>query len=68
MPTNDAVLRLLLIDDRIEDAEQLTSLLRNGGLAVRPQRPDSVEELRHHHQLPHSVISFAGFASYPKLG
>ena len=46
MPTNDAVLRLLLIDDRIEDAEQLTSLLRNGGLAVRPQRPDSVEELR----------------------
>ena len=46
MPTNDAVLRLLLVDDKIEDAEQLTSLLRNGGLAVRPQRPDSVEELR----------------------
>ena len=46
MPTNDAVLRLLLVDDQIEDAEQLTSLLRNGGLAVRPQRPDTVEELR----------------------
>ena len=46
MPTNDAVLRLLLVDDRLEDAEQLTSLLRNGGMAVRPQRPDTSEELR----------------------
>ncbi|HAI59358.1 MAG TPA: PAS domain S-box protein [Xanthomonadaceae bacterium] len=46
MPTHDAVLRLLLVDDRIEDAEQLTSLLRNGGMAVRPQRPDGVDELR----------------------
>lgn len=46
MPTNDAVLRLLLVDDQIEDAEQLTSLLRNGGIAVRPQRPDTVDELR----------------------
>lgn len=46
MPTNDAVLRVLLIDDRLEDAEQLTSLLRNGGMAVRPQRPDSLDELR----------------------
>jgi len=46
MPPHDAVLRLLLVDDRIEDAEGLTSLLRNGGIAVRPQRPGSVEELR----------------------
>ena len=46
MPTNDAVLRLLLVDDRLEDAEQLTSMLRNGGMAVRPQRPDNLEELR----------------------
>ena len=46
MPTNDAVLRLLLVDDQLEDAEQLTSVLRNGGMAVRPQRPDSVDELR----------------------
>ena len=47
MPTNDAVLRLLLVDDRLEDAEQLTSMLRNGGMAVRPQRPDNTDELRH---------------------
>jgi len=46
MPAHDAVLRLLLVDDRLEDAERLTSLLRNGGMAVRPQRPDSLEELR----------------------
>jgi diguanylate cyclase (GGDEF)-like protein/PAS domain S-box-containing protein len=46
MPTLDAVLRLLLVDDRLEDAERLTSLLRNGGIAVRPQRPDGIDELR----------------------
>ena len=46
MPTHDAVLRLLLVDDQLEDAEQLTSVLRNGGMAVRPQRPDSIDELR----------------------
>ena len=45
MPVNDAVLRLLLVDDQLEDAEYLTSLLRNGGIAVRPQRPDSIEAL-----------------------
>ena len=45
MPVNDAVLRLLLVDDRLEDAEHLTSLLRNGGIAVRPQRPDSIDAL-----------------------
>ena len=46
MPINDAVLRLLLVDDRLEDAERLTSVLRNGGMAVRPQRPDHVDDLR----------------------
>lgn len=46
MPPHDAVLRLLLVDDRIEDAEGLTSLLRNGGIAVRPHRADSPEALR----------------------
>lgn len=46
MSTNDAVLRLILVDDRLEDAEQFTSMLRNGGMAVRPQRPESLEALR----------------------
>ena len=45
MAQQDAVLRLLLVEDQLEDAEQLISQLRNGGMAVRPQRPDSEAEL-----------------------
>lgn len=46
MASNDSVIRLLLVNDRIDDAEQLISQLRNGGMAVRPQRPENLEELR----------------------
>lgn len=45
MAKQDAVIRLLLVEDQLEDAEQTISLLRNGGIAIRPQRPDSEEEL-----------------------
>ena len=45
MPASDSVIRLLLIGDRIDDAEQLISQLRNGGMAVRPQRPENLDEL-----------------------
>lgn len=45
MAPQDAVIRLLLVEDRLEDAEFLISMLRNGGIAVRPQRPESSEEL-----------------------
>ena len=45
MAANETVIRLLLVEDQLEDAEQLISILRNGGIAVRPQRPASVEEL-----------------------
>lgn len=45
MAQQDAVIRLLLVEDRLEDAEQLISHLRNGGTAVRPQRPESEDEL-----------------------
>ena len=41
----DAVIRLLLVEDQLEDAEQLISMLRNGGMAIRPQRPESMDEL-----------------------
>jgi diguanylate cyclase (GGDEF)-like protein/PAS domain S-box-containing protein len=41
----DAVIRLLLVEDQVEDAEQLISMLRNGGMAIRPQRPESADEL-----------------------
>lgn len=45
MAQQDAVLRLLLVEDQLEDAEQLISLLRNGGIAVRPQRPEDEDDL-----------------------
>ena len=41
----DMVLRLLIVDDSIEAAESIVSGLRNGGIAVRPTRPEREEEL-----------------------
>lgn len=45
MAQQDVVIRLLLVEDQLEDAEQLISMLRNGGMAIRPQRPESAEDL-----------------------
>ena len=45
MAQQDAVIRLLLVEDQLEDAEHLISMLRNGGMAIRPQRPESPEDL-----------------------
>lgn len=45
MAQQDAVIRLLLVEDQLEDAEQLISQLRNGGMAIRPQRPESADDL-----------------------
>ncbi|MGA8279202.1 MAG: EAL domain-containing protein [Rhodanobacteraceae bacterium] len=39
------MIRLLLVDDSAEDAEQVISLLRNGGIAVRPSRASNEKEL-----------------------
>ena len=41
----DNALRLLIVDDRVEEAEALVSGLRNAGIAVRPVRAASAEEL-----------------------
>src|SRR5690606_41389046 len=38
-------LRLMIVDDSVEDAEAIVSALRNSGVAVRPLRPTSAEEL-----------------------
>ncbi len=46
MTPKDSVLRLVLIEDRGEDAEQIISLLRNGGMAVRAERADSEDQLQ----------------------
>lgn len=41
----DMVLRLLIVDDSVEAAEAIVSGLRNHGIAVRPSRPASEDEL-----------------------
>ncbi|HET6396909.1 MAG TPA: EAL domain-containing protein [Pseudoxanthomonas sp.] len=41
----DTTIRLLIVDDRVEDAEAIVSTLRNGGIAVRPLRPQAADEL-----------------------
>ncbi|MDR2011914.1 MAG: EAL domain-containing protein [Rhodanobacter sp.] len=42
---DDIPIKLLLINDSAEDAEQFISVLRNGGIAVRPARASNEEEL-----------------------
>lgn len=45
MSKQQSVIRLMLVDDKIDDAEQSISLLRNGGIPVRPSRPETLAEL-----------------------
>ena len=45
MSRPDNTIKLLLIDDSVEDAEQIISMLRNGGIAVRPSRATNDAEL-----------------------
>ena len=45
MNRSDTIIKLLLVDDSVEDAEQTISVLRNGGIAVRPARASSESEL-----------------------
>lgn len=47
MGKQDNVIRLLMIEDSVEDAEHLISVLRNGGIAVRPVRAESADHLAH---------------------
>ncbi|MBD7987002.1 EAL domain-containing protein [Luteimonas sp. Sa2BVA3] len=42
--TQDAALRLMIVDDSPEAAEAIVSTLRNAGIAVRPLRPASADE------------------------
>ncbi|WP_267223053.1 EAL domain-containing response regulator [Dyella silvae] len=46
MPTKtDQVIKILFIEKSVEDAEQIISLLRNSGIAVRPARATSAEQI-----------------------
>src|SRR6476659_9333412 len=42
---SDTALRMMIVDDSVEDAEAIVSAMRNAGIAVRPLRPASAEEL-----------------------
>ena len=43
---SDTALRLMIVDDSVEDAEAIVSAMRNAGIAVRPLRPASADELQ----------------------
>ena len=45
MTKPDNIIKLLLVDDSVDDAEQTISILRNGGIAVRPARASTDIEL-----------------------
>src|SRR3954452_2697248 len=45
MSKQDSVIKLLLVEDSVEEAEQSISMLRNGGIAVRPTRAANAAEL-----------------------
>jgi diguanylate cyclase (GGDEF)-like protein/PAS domain S-box-containing protein len=45
MTKQENVIRLLLVEDTVEEAEQLISTLRNGGIALRPTRAANAAEL-----------------------
>lgn len=42
----DSVIKILFVETAVEDAEQIISLLRNGGIAVRPTRATNAEEIQ----------------------
>ena len=42
----DYVIKMLFIENSLEDAEQIISLLRNSGIAVRPARATNIEQLQ----------------------
>jgi diguanylate cyclase (GGDEF)-like protein/PAS domain S-box-containing protein len=46
MAKAEKLLRILLVEDSLEDAEQVISQLRNAGIVVRPNRVDDAEGLK----------------------
>lgn len=65
MSKQDQVIKLLLIEDSVEEAEQIISMLRNGGIALRPARADTVDELEKYlaTQTPDLILANPGAKS-----
>ncbi|HEY6985484.1 MAG TPA: diguanylate cyclase, partial [Rhodanobacteraceae bacterium] len=64
MTKTDNIIKLLLIEDSVEEAEQIISVLRNGGIAVRPARASNEAELEAalEQQTPDVIIANLGCA------
>ena len=43
----DLVIKMLFVENSVEDAEQIISLLRNAGIAIRPSRATTADEVTH---------------------
>ena len=67
MTRADNIIKLLLVDDSVDDAEQTISILRNGGIAVRPARASSEAELEAalEQQTPDLIIADLGCKDLP---
>ncbi|MCG5500426.1 EAL domain-containing response regulator [Ectothiorhodospira lacustris] len=61
----DNLLRLLIIDDDLNDAEMMVSTLKSAGLAVRPERAEDEEDLltKLKHHTPDVIICALGHPS-----
>ena len=46
MAKADNLIRIVLVEDAVEEAEQAISVLRNAGIAVRPTRAIDPEQLK----------------------
>ena len=63
----DITLRLLIVDDSAENAEAIVSTLRNSGIAVRPSRPQSPDELSQALSQPIDLVLAANSYVIPQL-
>jgi len=63
----DNVIKLLLIEDSADEAEQMISMLRNGGIAVRPSRAGNEAELEDllERQTPDLILANLGSKDMP---
>ncbi len=60
---NETTIRILLVDDRVEDAEAVVSALRNGGIAVRPTRPENADAVQSALAQPHFDLVLANLSA-----
>jgi multidomain signaling protein FimX len=55
----DNLVRVVLVEDAVEDAEHAISVLRNAGVAVRPTRAIDVEQLKAALESPQDLVFYS---------